>query len=263
MNQDQVKEKMLELKENVEYFSLIFSGKESKKVNGLYKPETKEIIIHNKNHQNDNQIIYTAIHEFAHHVQFTVSPIPISSRAHTSKFWNIFHTLLITAEEKGIFQNIYKTDKEFVDLTNRIKSNYLFANAKLMKEFGGLLFEAMDLCEKKGTIFEDYVSRELLMERNTAKTLVKVSKTDIDPNIGFDNMKTLTRIKDNKERQMAEIAFKEGKSPDMVKEQIKTKTNPADPLKLLENEKNRIEKTINTLQQKLDQIEKRIIEIKE
>ena len=46
MNQTQVKELLLQLKEDVEEFSVIFSGKKSKKVDGLYKPDSREIIIH-------------------------------------------------------------------------------------------------------------------------------------------------------------------------------------------------------------------------
>jgi hypothetical protein len=37
MNQEQVKEKLFQLNKNVEDFSLLFSGKKSRKVNGLYK----------------------------------------------------------------------------------------------------------------------------------------------------------------------------------------------------------------------------------
>ena len=69
MNQDKVKEILLSLRDTSLEFSVTFTGKESKKVNGLYKPDTKEILIHNKNFKNDNQLVYTAIHEYAHHLE--------------------------------------------------------------------------------------------------------------------------------------------------------------------------------------------------
>ncbi len=53
MNQDQVKRALLSVRNAPEDFSVILSGKESRKVNGLYKPETREIILHNKNFAND------------------------------------------------------------------------------------------------------------------------------------------------------------------------------------------------------------------
>ena len=65
MNQDQVKEKLLQIDGEVADFSVVFSGKTSKKVDGLYHPEKQEIVIHNKNFEDDNALIYTAVHEFA------------------------------------------------------------------------------------------------------------------------------------------------------------------------------------------------------
>ena len=70
MNQDQTKALLLQLEPQAPAFELIFSGKSSKKVNGLYKPETREILLHNKNFASDEELIYTAIHEFAHHLHF-------------------------------------------------------------------------------------------------------------------------------------------------------------------------------------------------
>ena len=122
MNQDQVKTKLLELDKSVEDFTITFSGKKSKKVDGLYKPDIREIILHTENFGNDNQLIYTAIHEFAHHIQFTKSSIPISIRAHTNKFWNIFHNLLFDAESKGIYENVFKKDNPPTGAGNEINT---------------------------------------------------------------------------------------------------------------------------------------------
>ena len=59
MNQTQVKDILLRLKDDVQEFTVIFSGKKSTKVDGLYKPLTREIIIHNKNTEDENAIVYT------------------------------------------------------------------------------------------------------------------------------------------------------------------------------------------------------------
>ena len=152
MNQEQVKEKLLQLNRNAEDFSLLFSGKKSRKVNGLYKPESREIIIHNRNFNDDNPLIYTAIHEFAHHIHFTGAAVPISSRAHTKEFWGIFHSLLYKAEEKGVYINIFEKNKDFIELTGEIKNNYLSKNGELMKDLGRLLIKAIKLCEEHSII---------------------------------------------------------------------------------------------------------------
>ena len=70
MNQDQVKSILLQVEESPAPFSLVFSGKANKKVNGLYKPDTAEIVLHNKNFESDNQLLYTALHEYAHHLHY-------------------------------------------------------------------------------------------------------------------------------------------------------------------------------------------------
>ena len=159
MNQDQVKERLLELEGNIEEFSVIFSGKTSKKVHGLYHPDTREIIIHNRNFESDNELLYTAIHEFAHHIHFTRSEKPVSNRAHTTEFRSIFHRLLQKAEEKGIYQNQIDSNAELKTMADEIRQKYIRVNGELMKDFGQALMEAEKLCKKHHARFEDFVER--------------------------------------------------------------------------------------------------------
>ena len=79
MNQDQIKEMLLKIEDSELDFSVTFTGKESKKVNGLYKPDTHEILLHTKNFKTDNQLIYTAIHEYAHHLIAEQNPLKCSA----------------------------------------------------------------------------------------------------------------------------------------------------------------------------------------
>ena len=261
MNQDQVKTNLLKIKDDIKDFHVIFSGKTSKKVDGLYHPENCEIIIHNKNFQDDNALMYTAIHEFAHHVQFTESAVQVSTRAHTNHFWNILHKLLITAEEKGVYNNVFKTNKDFIELTKKIKENFVNVDANLMKEFGKLLLEAFELCIKNHISFDDYVDRELQLHRHTAKTLIKIHNRDINPEIGYENMKMVASIRDENVRELAETAFLEGKSPDMVRAEFRIREKSEDKLDYLLNEKERIEKSIERLTFQLAKIDRQINEI--
>ena len=261
MNQDQVKTNLLEIKNDVKNFYVIFSGKTSKKVDGLYHPDNCEIIIHNKNFPDDNSLMYTAIHEFAHHIQYTESPVLVSTRAHTILFWNILHNLLIIAEEKNIYKNVFKTNKDFIELTKRIKENFVNVDANLMKEFGKLLLEAFQLCLKNHLSFDDYVDRELQLHRNTAKTLIKIHNRDINPEIGYENMKMVASIRNDSDRELVEKAFLEGKSPDMVRAEFRVKEKPDDKLDYLLSEKERIEKSIERLSVQLARIEKQINEM--
>jgi hypothetical protein len=260
MNQDQVKDQLLRLDDEVEEFSVIFTGKKSKKANGLYYPDTREIIIHNHNFDDDNQLLYTAIHEFAHHVHVTRSPVPVGNRAHTIAFRNILHELLERAEELDIYRNIFRTNAEFVALTYRIRRDFLGPNGELMKRFGEALIEAQKLCEKYNARFEDYVERVLSINTRSANTIIKTHTYDISPEIGYENMATVAGIADPDKRKEAEEAFAGGRSPDRVKAMLKQSSEDGeeDPKNRLEKEKRRLERTIQSLQEKLHSVEERL-----
>ena len=258
MNQDQVKDKLLQLGKPTKEFTLIFSGKKSKKVDGLYKSDERQIILHNKNFANDNELIYTAIHEFAHHIQFTESSLPISSRAHTTAFWSLFHSLLKEAEEMGLYVSIFEQKQEFVVLTRQIKEEFLQVNGNLMKDFGELLLKARGLCEKYGTSFEDYLDRILCIPRSSAKTIMRSHQFNLNPQIGFENMRTVASIPSQATREQAQEDLINGDSPDMVRMRYITAPKQLDELQVLKTEKTRIEKTIRTLNTRLEELNRRI-----
>ncbi|MDR1179089.1 MAG: hypothetical protein LBK44_01180, partial [Spirochaetales bacterium] len=224
MNQDQVKKQLLRLEADTEEFSVVFTGKKSRRVNGLYKPDIREILLHNKNFADDNDLMYTAIHEFAHHLHCTRSPVPVSNRMHRPEFWNIFHRLLIKAEEMEIYHSIFEADKDFRALTKKIKEEFLAKNGRLMKDFGELLIQAEELCRKTNSRFENYVDRVLGLHHDVARVLMKIKALDVDPAIGFENMKTVVSLRSGEDRQRAQEAFLAGKSPDMVRAEFGKKT---------------------------------------
>lgn len=263
MNQEQVRDKLLQIESVKEDFTVTFSGKQSSKVNGLYYPDRKEIILHNKNFSDDNQLMYTAIHEYAHHVQFMKATAPVSTRAHTTQFWNIFHTLLFKAEEMGIYNNVFETIPEFRELTAKIKSEYIVKNGYLMKEFGALLMQARELCREHNASFEDYVDRILGVHRNEAKVMIKTHALDINPQMGYENMKMVARITDDDMRRGVEQAFfEENMSLDMIRAGMKPEKEFETRLRFLETEKERIEQSLERLTARLVKVERDIDSIK-
>ena len=96
MNQDAVKAALLRLRAPTEDFSVLMTGKSSKRVNGFYRYEERTIYLHNKNFKDDTDLIYTAIHEYAHHLLICDRPETASAgaRCHTQAFWSLFHSLL-------------------------------------------------------------------------------------------------------------------------------------------------------------------------
>jgi hypothetical protein len=266
VNQDQVRQKLLAIEDAPLEFSLVFSGKKSRKVNGLYKPDSREIIVHNRNFEpgatGDNLLLYTAIHEYAHHLHACAQGGKLSVRAHNAEFWAIFHALLEKAEAKKIYRDVFAGSPELADLTETIREKYLHKNGSLVKEMGRHLLKAHELCTAIGVRFEDYVDRMLRIPRTAASMAIKMFEYDLNPAVGADNMRFLAGIRDGDDRQAAETALIKGKSPDTVKTAIRKKSAEEDPLVQLEREKNRLERTIDTLSKRLTEVKKLLIESK-
>jgi hypothetical protein len=258
MNNEQIKEQLLHIRPSDQPFSVVLSGKASKKVNGLYKSDSREIVLHNKNFQNDNELMHTAIHEYAHHLQFTDSPLPVSSRAHTVHFWSLFHGLLSDAEKLGMYRSPFETVEELAELTRRIKEKFLGVNGQLMKEMGRLLLEAQQVCEKHRVDFKDYLDRVLNLPRASARTAMRSHALDLDPRIGFDNMRTLVAVADPVKRKEAEDALLSGLSPDSVKEGLRGEPPARDADQRLKEERERLERQIARLRRRIEEIDRRL-----
>jgi len=260
MNQEQVKSILLEVERCDKPFTLVFSGKTSQKVNGLYKPDTAEILLHNKNFESYNQLLYTAIHEYAHHIHHTRRGGLQQSRPHTQEFWAIFNGLVQKAQAGGFYRNIFETEPEFMELTKTIKENCMRANGEIMLEFGRLLAKAADLCRIHKARFEDYIERVLGLPRATATAAVTAQHIGLDPSMGWDNLRFVSGIRDEGERSKAIEALSSGASPASVKGMLRSDDSAEDPADRLLKEKARIEKTIRSLSDRLEEIEKRLSE---
>jgi len=139
-----------------------------------------------------------------------------------------------------------------------LRDEYLSRNGHLMKEFGSLLLKARELCQKYHTSFEDYVDRVLRLHRNEAKTIIKTYTLDIKPEIGYENMKTVARIKDDGIRQGVQEAFLDQRSPDMIKADLNPKAEFTNRLSYLESEKERVERSLDKLTAHLAKLERDI-----
>jgi hypothetical protein len=258
VDRQSVKELLASIRPSEEHFEVILSGKQSRKVNGLYKPDSREIILHNKNFRTDGELVYTAIHEYAHHIQFTTSPTPISARAHTTAFWALFHELLFEAERRGLYQSPFESIPELAAITREIRSRFLAEGGSRMKELGAMLVKAHELCEGHGASFADYLDRVLGLPRSSAQAIVKSHELDLDPRVGFENMRTLVAIRDPQVRERAQAALLAGDSPDMVKSRYGLPAKPASARDALIAERDRIERTISRLRERLQEIDRRL-----
>jgi hypothetical protein len=244
LNNDQVKELLLRIRETAEPFQVILSGKKSRKVNGLYKPEERQIILHNRNFASESELVYTAIHEYAHHLHFSSGEPPRSARSHTTRFWSLFHGLLAEAEGRGLYRSPFEELEDFQTLSREIKENIIARNGSLMKELGRLLARAEELCQKHHLSYADYIDRILAIPRASAGAMLKAH-----------------RLRDPALRQRAERELLSGKSYDTVKEMISAPPEPADPAERLRSEKQRLERWIERLQRRLETVSRKLEEL--
>lgn len=264
MTNDRIKEILLDIYETELDFTVTQTGKESKRVNGFYKPDTHEIFLHNLNFKSENQLIYTAVHEYTHHVvteqklKFDPS-YSCNSKVHTQEFWAKFGELLSAAEQKGYYSLGWESNPELKALTEDIKENYLAKNGQLMLDFGKKLSRAWELCKEADIRYEDYIDRVLCLPRSSERDIRKVSAVEVNPAIGFENMKVVASVKKKDERADLEQEFLQGgKSPSTVRELMKQKTSQSkseDAKTKLERERSRLEKTIAQLTHRLEVVE--------
>lgn len=260
MQSERVLEILHAVEANPPPFKLVFSGKSNAKVNGLYKPETAEIVIHNRNFDSDDQLIYTALHEYAHHLLHARKGGIRQARPHSQEFWALFHELVTKAEELGLYSNVFDHQPDFVRLTAQIKDNCMKANGAILLEFGRLLAEAQELCDRHKTRFEDYIERVLGIPRMTASNAVKATRMDLDPKFGWDSLMYIAGIHDADRRSQAIEALESGASPTTVKGRLATAEKSASPEDRLLEEKSRLEKTIRNLTERLKEIDRKLSE---
>jgi hypothetical protein len=264
MTSDQLVTQLRSIEDTLVDFTVVFTGKQNKRMHGIYKPDTREICINERNFVSDNLLLYTAIHEYAHHLHAVAHGGNLPLRSHNSEFMAILHRLLHTAESKGLYQNVFAGSPELTEVTEIIRDR-LSGNGQTLKELGMLLSRAYDLCTTIGGRFEDYIDRVLNIPRQTATMAMKVHQYDLNPKLGSDNMRFLAGINDQEERNHAETELLEGKSTDTVRQntrQVHTEapapqSEPA-PVSIerprLEREKLRLERAIDLLSKRLEEV---------
>ena len=265
MNQDDVKKKLLELHTCTEDFIVVFSGKKCIKINGLYHWDKHTIIIHNRNfapdEAGDNLLFYTAMHEFAHHIQYTERHQK-SARAHTELFYSILDDLVDIAEEKNLYRTIFEDDDmdtlDLIDEAHDISKQI----AELENKLGKVLMRIHENCKKKGIRYEDVVARKVQISKKTNDLCVKAANMNLPPEIGMDIQEAALKEKDEDTRLLMVAAGEDGKSVAQVKKSAKT-TKPVgqeDETATLLKEERRLKRTIESLTRRLEEIGQQLID---
>lgn len=144
MTNEEIKKILLSLEKADIDFSVTQTGKASKKVNGLYTPAMFEIFLHNKNFATENELIYTAIHEYTHHLinckqKKLGIEVKNGGKSHTTEFWAKFDDLLEKAVEAKIYTRERSKDlssliEEAKEIDREIVKTDNFMMKKILRE---------------------------------------------------------------------------------------------------------------------------------
>ena len=151
MDNDEIKKALSKLYDCKTDFTVIMTGKKSSKVNGLYKRNTCEILLNNRNFKTQNELMYTAVHELTHHVLITEKGVK-SAKSHSEIFWATFYDLLDKAIENGFYSRTRSDEtKALIDEAKEIQKSLI----ELQKRLGAVITKIHGSCIKNGERIED------------------------------------------------------------------------------------------------------------
>ena len=254
MNNEEIKAALARLYYCKIDFIVIQSGKKSSKVNGLYKPATREIILHNKNFTTDNQLMYTAIHELTHHILTTEKGVK-TSKSHSGIFWATFYDLIDKAIELKLYTR-ERSEQTAALIAEAVAIQKQIVEAQ--KKLGQIILKLHESCAKNGERVEDVVEHDLQMSRNKAKELMRNNMSDSEDN--EEIAKAVNSAKDPMVRHAAQAAADSGKTVEQVKAIAKQKAKATDDD--LENPE-QLRREERRLERKIEQLSDRLVQVRE
>jgi len=262
MTQEQARENLLKLHKCAEEFTLVYSGKKNRRVNGLYFPADCEIVINNRNFENSeagsNRLFYTAMHELAHHIQRTEHGEG-KKRCHTKLFFSILDGLAEKAEGMGLYRPDAAPEiKALADEAAQISAEI----AALQRKLGETLGKLHGACLRKGVRYEDVIKRKVKLSDRMETKLKKIAALpQLPAGTGFEMQETIAAAKSGEQQDAALQAAEDGKSVAQAKQAAAGPKKEADEMEALVKERKRITNTIATLQRRLSDVASRIAKL--
>ena len=230
-------------------FTVTQTGKKSNKVNGLYKPATHEIFLHNRNFNTSNELMYTAVHEFTHH--YLTTEKGDKGGRHNSLFWATFYDFLEKAISYGFYERTRSEEtQKLIDEAKEIQKAIIDAQRKL----GETLSKIYESCDRNNERIEDVIEHDLQITRNKSKEYLKMRNSDTNSD---EMAKVINSAKDVMIKAAAQKAADEGKTVEQVKQIAKAKPidDGLESPESLRKEEKRLETTIERLNDRLVQVQ--------
>lgn len=256
MTNDQIKASLKKLFDCKTDFTVEQTGKKSSRVNGYYNPNTYGIFLNNRNFATSNEMMYTAIHELTHHILITEKGVK-SPKSHSGIFWASFYDLLDKAIELGLYERTRSEEtKTLIAQAREIEQEIV----KAEKRLGCVIHELYKSCNANHERIEDVIEHDLQMTLLRARSLIDNSFSD--NNNSADIAQSIAGASNEEQKLAAQKAAAEGKTPAQVKAIARQKPQINDddiqsPVEL-QKEKRRLERTIERLTGRLEQIEEQL-----
>ena len=249
MMNEEIKSNLKKLFDCKEDFTVTQTGKKSNKVNGLYKPATHEIFLHNLNFNTSNELMYTAVHEFTHH--YLTTEKGDKGGRHNGLFWATFYDLLEKAISYGFYERTRSEEtQKLIDEAKEIQKAIIDAQRKL----GETLSKIYESYDRNNERIEDVIEHDLQITRNKSKEYLKMRNSDTNSD---EMAKVINSAKDVMIKAAAQKAADEGKTVEQVKQIAKAKPvdDDLESPESLRREEKRLETTIERLNDRLIQVQ--------
>lgn len=161
--------------------------------------------------------------------------------------------------EKAVEAKIYTRERS-KDLSSLIEEAKEIDReiVNLKKKLGKILSEIHEKSQKENIRFEDILSHDLNISKNTAEKCLR--SKNIEENFGQDEMETVLKVKDSQTQQNIINGLKKGKTINQASASIKKDKNLSQYEKLTK-EKVRLEKTIQQLEERLEIVSEKLSEM--
>ncbi len=223
MNQNQLKDILVQIAPEAEPFEVIFSGKDGGRNASTYNAKNAQIVIHNKKrmHYVKNNVIQSGIKELAHHL------LRDGKRRKTAAFLNTYHNLLSRAKISGRWKDPAE-DVRICGLLDTAKALHMEL-AKVQDELGGALSQLYYHCTEDFIDFDDIVMRSLLMRPCDAKLYMRIYSDSISREHGAQAAMELARETNLTKRDEKEKHIKDGHTLQQIKQQVKNPSSSETP----------------------------------
>jgi hypothetical protein len=254
MNEAAVKAFLVAVRKPPKPFEVTLTHRAHKRIHGTYRPDDPggpTIKINERNFTRDWSLLYTAVHEYAHHLCFCKN----ENLKHNREFWNLFHDLMDEAEEKKLLPKPPTTDA--INAAERALHGLLCQHVELERQIADRLAELHRECLENSTEHVEYwIERRLQLPHNGQRPFLKtrdgsegLEEKDF---INADAMRVCTK------GPAAELALREGKTIVQAQTAAMAPEEELDPYDALKKEKEKITERIVKLEDRKDRVEGRM-----